>query len=316
MTEHREKKSNKDSIVDEKQLSELVEMDSTEAVLNEVLGILELIPLHDHVASLNSAFIFTVDLYRGNCPGYRACNTEYHDLRHITDTFLAMARLTHGAVINGVPFTERQIISGLIAALAHDTGYIQKESDGKGTGAKYTGNHVQRSMDFLKYHSTEYSLSATEASICQPMILFTDLAVDISKILFDSLESELLSKMLGAADLLAQMADRNYLEKLLFLYYEFKEANTGDYKSELDLLKKTIAFWDFISERLEAMHLDIDRFLISHFASRWKIEENLYDKAIQRQKQYLQHILEIPDSDPIDHLKRDKIVEKVRRKYK
>ncbi|MEE8397471.1 MAG: hypothetical protein V3S89_00615 [Desulfobacterales bacterium] len=302
-------------IADDKQLSALVDLDSHEAVLDEVLDTLGLIPLDDYVTSLSSVYTFSVDLYEGRHEGYRSCNTEYHNLHHTKDTFLTMARLIHGAAISGVFLSDRQVILSLIASLAHDTGYIQAASDRKGTGAKYTANHVQRSMDFLERHAAEYSLSAEEATQCQLMILCTDIAFDISETSFPSLESELLCKMLGAADLLAQMADRVYLEKLLFLYYELKEANIGDYESELDLLKKTVKFYGAISDRLEAMHIDVDRFLTSHFASRWDIQENLYDKAIQRQREYLAQILRIPDSDPTDFLKRDMIVEKVHRQY-
>jgi len=72
-------------------------------------------------------------------------------LRHTTDTFLAMARMIHGATLEGETFSERHINLGLIAALLHDSGYIQSESDLQGTGAKYTASHVQRSIDFLNY---------------------------------------------------------------------------------------------------------------------------------------------------------------------
>ena len=83
------------------------------------------------------------------------------------------------------------------------------------------------------------------------MILCTDLSADISAIDFSSDAIGLLGKMLGTVDLLAQMADRTYLEKLLFLYHEFSEARVGDYKDEIDLLRKTVIFYDFIDRRLK-----------------------------------------------------------------
>jgi hypothetical protein len=121
--------------------------------------------------------------------------------------------------------------------------------------------------------------------------------------------------MLGSADLLAQMADRTYLEKLLFLYYEFKEAGIGDYESEVDLLQKTSAFYDFITQRLKTMLDETDRFMSPHFTSRWGIHANLYHVAIAKQRNYLKQILEIQDSDPRDHLRRGGIVDKIRREY-
>jgi len=121
---------------------------------------------------------------------------------------------------------------------------------------------------------------------------------------------------LGAADLLAQMSDRKYLEKLLFLYYEFKEGKVSGYESEVDLLRKTLGFYDLVAERLETMLDATDRFIIPHLASRWDIHVNLYQEAIQKQKSYLYKILAIPDSDPRDKLRRDRIVKKVRNKYR
>ncbi len=301
--------------MDNIQLYNLLPMDSSQAVLDEVIGIYYLISPDFDAAPVVSAFNTTISLYKGKYPGYRSCNTGYHDLRHPIDTFLAMARLIHGAVLDGDTFTDRHITLGLITALLHDAGYIQEEHDMNGTGSKYTADHVQRSMDFLERHGSELGLSHEEITEGRAIILCTDLAVDISTIVFASAKVELLGKMLGSADLLAQMADRTYLEKLLFLYYEFKEAGFGDYESELDLLRKNIAFYDFIAQRLKTALGATDRFMNSHFASRWEIHVNLYHVAIERQRAYLRQILEIPDSDPRDHLKRDGIVDKIQRQY-
>lgn len=300
-----------------KKLSDYVRMDSPEAVLDEVQVILDLISPGFNAAPVGAAFKFTVNLYMGDYPGYRACNTEYHDLRHITDTFLAMARLIHGAVAEGEDFTDRQIVLGLIAALFHDSGYIQEEHDKEGTGAKYTTNHVQLSMNFLESHGAELGLSNEEVTAGRAMIFCTDIAVDISTIIaFPSARIELLGKMLGAADLLAQMADRTYLEKLLFLYDEFREAGIGGYESHIDLLRKTVGFYDFTVQRLETVLDGTDRFMILHFARRWNINANLYHEAIEKQKNYLKRILKAQDFDPRDHLKRGGIVDNIRDKYK
>jgi hypothetical protein len=203
---------------------------------------------------------------------------------------------------------------GLISAILHDAGYIQEDSDRDGTGAKHTVSHVQRSMDFLERYGKEQGLSDEAIENGRTIIHCTELSVDIKAIAFPSTEIELLSKMLGASDLLAQMADRTYLEKLLFLYHEFSEAKLGDYKSELDLLEKTVGFYDFIAHRLEATLDSTDRFMKSHFAARWKINRNLYQEAIEKQKNYLLHILQ-ESTDPRTHLRRNEIVFKVKEKY-
>ena len=298
------------------QLSELVDMESPDKVLKEALFILQLIDQDFNLGPITSAFHKTVGLYKGEWPAYQACNTEFHDLRHVTDTFLAMARLIHGAVVDGETFSQRQINLALIATLLHDAGYIQKKDEHKGTGAQYTAQHVQRSIAFLKHHGTEYGLSPEDSAEGRLMILCTDLAVNISTIEFPSHEVELLAKMLGTTDLLAQMADRTYLEKLLFLYYEFKEAGVGDYQNELDLLHKTLGFYDFIAHRLEITLGAAQRIMNSHFKIRWNIQANLYQEAIERQKKFLEKILGMPDHDPRLHLKRHGIVDKVRQVYR
>lgn len=295
-----------------KKLSDLIPMDSPKAVLKETQDILDLISPGFNTAPVISSFTKTVALYQGDCPGYKACNTEYHDLRHITDTLLATARLIHGAVLNGKTFNDRQIFLGLVTALLHDAGYIQEKYDLEGTGAKYTASHIQRSIDFLGLSGAEHDLSEEEIAAGQAMIRCTDLAVDISTIAFPNAEVELLGNMLGTADLLAQMADRSYLEKLLFLYREFKEADIGGYESELDLLRKTIGFYDFIAERLETTLKATNRFMTSHFASRWNIQTDLYHEAIENQKNRLKQILKMSASDYRSHLKRDGIIAKIR----
>lgn len=300
----------------DRQLSDLVRMDAPEAVLTEVQIILKMIAPDFNTAAVNTAFTLAVSLYEGNFAGYRPCNTEYHNLRHTTDTFLAMTRQLHGAVLDGETFTDRQIILGLICILFHDAGYIQEEQDREGTGAKHTTSHVRRSMDFLKRHGSQLGLSAREVTAGRAIICCTDLAVDIAGIRFPSPKIELLGKIVGTADLLAQMADRAYLEKLLFLYKEFREARVNDYQSEVDLLRKTIGFYDFIAQRLKKPLDGTHRFLQPHFLSRWGINKDLYHEAIEKQKNYLRRILKIPDTNPLTHLRRDGIVKKIKPKVR
>lgn len=297
------------------QLYNSIPLGSSKESIKEVVLILEIISPDFDIDPVKYAYNTVTSIFRGDWPGYRPCNTEYHDLSHTTDAFLAMARLTHGAVVNGETFTNRSITLGLIAALLHDVGYIQEEHDTEGTGAKYTANHVQRGIDFLERHGTEFGLIDEEIADCRAMILCTDLAVDISTILFQSAKVKLLGKILASADLLAQMADRAYLEKLLFLYYELKEAGFSEFENEVDLLQETVHFYDFIAQRLKTTLDGTDRHMRSHFISRWGIRADLYHIAIENQRNYLRKILEIPNSDPRDHLKRGGIVDKIQRKY-
>lgn len=296
-------------------LYDLIQMDSPEAVMDEVETILSLIPQDINCTPVKSAFRTTVDLYEGRFPGYRACNTMYHDLNHITDTFLAMARLLHGAVIEGESLSNREIVLSLMAALFHDAGYIQENPDIKGTGSKYTIVHVRRSMKFFRIYGEKSGFSEEEIAKCLSMILCTDLAVDIRSITFISRQTELLGKMLGVADLLAQMADRKYLEKLLFLYHEFEEGMVDGYEGEIDLLHKSVGFYDLVNQRIATALGGVNRFILPHLKRHWNIHVDLYQEAIENQKNYLHRILKIQNSDPRDYLRRDQIVAKVRKEY-
>ncbi|MBW1775180.1 MAG: hypothetical protein JRJ82_20195 [Deltaproteobacteria bacterium] len=301
--------------MDYAKLSDLVDIHSPEGVLKEVQEILHLISPEFDLVPVNSAFNTVVSLFRGEHPGYQACNTLYHDLRHTTDAFLAMSRLIHGAMLNGNHFSELNIITGLVASLFHDVGYILEEHDTEGTGAKYTADHEQISAEFFERHGLENGLPEEEILGGKIMILCTDLKTDIATIDFPGADVELLGRMINAADLLGQMADRTYLEKLLFLYHEFKEGQVGDYEGEVDILRKTPGFYNFIQDRMEKVSALLDRFMVSHFTARWMLGTNLYTEAIQRQLEFLKNILALSNSDPRDHLKRDDIVRKVRVMY-
>jgi hypothetical protein len=301
--------------MDKNQLSTLVDMESPEAVYNEVVCILQLIDPEFNISSVNNAFHFTQELYEGCQPGYKACNTPYHNHRHITDTFLAMARLLHGAQLSDENFSERHVALGLISALMHDTGMLQESEDNEGTGAKYTQDHVKLSMNFVNQHAEKLNITALEAQDLCDMILCTDLKAEISAIKFSTPRIELLGKMLGTADLVAQMADRTYLEKLLFLYHEFKEAQMGDFKNEVDFLHQTLNFYEISDQRFETTFDNMYRFMLPHFIKRWDINTNLYVESIGNQRIFLKKILADGSMSIYEELKRSNIVEEVRQEY-
>ncbi len=293
------------------QLANLVDMDSPGSVLDEVLFIITLIDSRMDPSQISNAFGFMVSLYQGRWPAEQACNTYFHDLRHITDTTLAMARLIHGAFLTGHRMNQRQIFTGLVAAMAHDAGYIQDKMDAIGTGAKFTTIHVQRSMDFIEKYGRRYGLNSEEIPACRLMIQCTDLDIQIDTIRFSSKIDELLGKILGCADLIGQMADRVYLEKLFYLYREFKEGQVLGYSDEMDLLTKTLDFFPLVADRMKKQFDNLDQLAAIHFKSRWNIPCNLYDVAIHRQKQYLTKLLARPDHDPAKFLRRKNIVHNI-----
>jgi hypothetical protein len=297
------------------QLANLVQMDSPRAVLDEVMTTVARTDRDVDLNALRNAFDQTVSLYHGKWVETKGCNTEYHNLQHVTDCFLAMARLLHGAEETGVRITDRQVHQGLVASLLHDVGYLQSSEDAIGTGAKFTVSHVRRSMDFVQQHFSAFGLTESEVLACMTMIHATDLRCDVGRIPFPNPGIEQLGKMLATADVMAQMADRTYLEKLLFLYYELDEANIDGYRDELDLLRSSKSFYDRMKARFRDQLGGVDGFMIHHFRKRWHIDADLYRRSIDNQRRYLLALLRKGAPDPRDRLRRGNIVETIRSRY-
>jgi len=297
------------------QLANLVKMESPQAVLDEAITVVARFSADTDPLAIRSAFDQTVSLYQGEWEHTKGCNTDYHDLKHVTDCFLAMARLFHGAVQTGISFSPRQVHQGLVAALLHDAGYLQNSEDGEGTGAKYTAYHVRRSMDFMQQHFAAFGLQENEIHASMAMIHCTDLNCELASVPFPDKTTEQIGKMLATADILAQMADRIYLEKLLFLFYELEEARVQGYRDELDLMHQSEEFFIHMADRFESQLSSSNRFMVHHFKARWKIDADLYQKAIDNQRTYLTTILKAVDDDPRDRLRRSRIVEAVKNKY-
>jgi hypothetical protein len=267
-------------------------MENLQAVLDEVHTIICLMSPEFCFRQIEEVLDDIMRLFKGLYPGYRACNTGYHDLKHTTDSFLAIARLIHGAHINGENFTDRGVSLALISALMHDTGYIQLEDDLTGTGGKYTLIHIDRSIEFMRKYFTEKGYTTEEFRFCICCLKCTGLDVKIGEVPFISKENEILGKMLGTADLLGQMADRTYLEKLFHLFRELDEGRVPGFGSELELLEKTPGFYEFTKERFSTELGGINRHMRAHFRARWNMDEDFYASAIKRHMDYLKFITE------------------------
>lgn len=231
-------------------------------------------------------------LFNGRFPGYKACNTDYHDLDHTVSTLLATARLVHGVSVERTPLPTRLINLALIAALLHDSGYIQQIGEIEGTGAKHTLTHVFRSVVFTARYFRDNGFREEDARDCGVMIQCTDPALDLSKIRFASPEVETLGHIVATADIVGQMADDIYLEKLSMLYKEFREGGVRGFESEFDLMKKSMGFYEFITYRLRLDMGNVFRCLRSHFQARHDIDKNLYDDYIRKNMSYLARIVE------------------------
>jgi hypothetical protein len=236
-------------------------------------------------------FLLIQDLFGGRFKGYRKCNTEYHDFRHTLETFLTVARLMDGYNLSQKKFDMQVSINLLLAALYHDTGYIQEEWDTAGTGAKYTQEHVKRSIFFVEKNAQILGLDAEQVDSINSYVRCSHIDDDFENFPFSRDVDRIAGAILGTSDLLGQMADRIYLEKLLFLYYEFREARVPGYKTEFDIIRKTLDFYDLVKQRLKDTFFSVFDFAGVHFKERFKIKQNLYLVAIERNIEYLKKII-------------------------
>ena len=289
---------------------DLIALDGTDAVFQELRHICSLLGVQKERTLLDQAIDDTTRLFNGSFPGFRASNTAYHDLGHTASAALTLARLLHGASVMGDHFAPRMVYLAVVSALFHDAGLIQAEDDTNGTGAKYTIGHELRSIAFVQRYLAPLGFSRSEIEFCANTISATMLALDFTEIPFKSESNRQMGRMLGSADLLAQMADRMYLEKLILLYMEFREARLPEYRSEYDLLVKTGGFYnELVKKRLTNTLGGVNSFLRDHFRERWGVDRNLYTEYIIKNIEYLTFVLDQYGTDYREKLRRGKILQ-------
>ena len=245
---------------------------------------------------LNRCFRDLTRLQMGEFPGYHACDTSYHNLQHSLDVTLAMARLMDGyerTQNRSGELGARLFRFGIVTALFHDIGYLRKVNDTRHkNGAEYTLKHVTRGAKFLEDYMNRIGM-AELASIASQLIHFTGYEKPIAKIDVPNLSFRLIGNMLGTADIIAQMADRCYLEKCRDrLYPEFVEGglaarDESDWRSSVmfrsvgDLMVKTPHFYKTATVRLNDQLGSAHGYAGKHFGG-----QNLYFDEIEKNMQY------------------------------
>jgi len=259
---------------------------------------------------INTVFNDVMSLFRGEYPGYSSIKTLYHDKPHTLDVFLCAVRLMHGVHLSGNRLTDDEMTLIMIATLMHDIGYSQRDGEEGGTGAQYTQTHVKRGIAFMKSYLVDKHLPSKFATALEPMISGTDPALKFSQIDFSDERTRLLGQIVVTADLTGQMADRTYLEKLLFLYLEFKEARFGNYQNMYDLLRQTNTFYGITREKLDGPLGRLYVNLALHFKDVMGVENNYYLESIEKNIAYLEKVTALNEAEYLSMLKRGGIAEK------
>jgi hypothetical protein len=251
---------------------------------------------------LNQAFAHFERLFAGEVPGWHGVDTVYHDRQHTLDITLALARLLVGY--------ERQqeepdrlggtrAMIGVITGLFHDVGYLRRADDRECNGAEFTRTHVSRGARFLEEYLPVIGLGAW-VPVAREIIHVTGYEVPFANIEAKVSDPRdiVVGHLLGTADMIAQMADRCYLEKCRDrLYAEFVLGGVAlpfsegypqvKYASGLDLLRQTP---EFVSD-VRAKRLDRDFGAAYRYLEILYGGSNPYMEAIDRNIEFLRQVL-------------------------
>lgn len=248
---------------------------------------------------LRQLFVDVARFYAGRDPGYHACDTSYHDIQHVLDVTLAMARMMDGyerSRRNGTPpLPPEMYCLGVIAALYHDFGYLRRRNDFKHRyGAEYTLTHVSRGAKFLRHYLARLGLARAGRN-AGLLLHYTGYERAVESIRVPDPLLRRLGHILGTADIIAQMSDRCYLEKCRDrLYPEFvlggiarRKLPDGRvetrYRSGSELVRMTPDFYKTATRRLEVKLESAHRYAEYHFGG-----QNMYLDEIDKSIRHVQ----------------------------
>ncbi len=240
-------------------------------------------------------------LSSGRMPGYAGVDTVYHDRQHTLDVTLAMTRLLVANERQATAvekLTGARAYFGVVLALFHDVGYLRRPNDDvQRNGAEFTRTHVSRGARFLREYLPGLGMGQW-AEVAAEIIHFTGYERPFSQIRTHDARDVRLGHLLGTADMIAQLADRCYLEKCRDrLYPEFvlgglalSTANGAPevkYASGLDLLRQTP---EFVAHTRRA-RLDGEFHGAYHCLELLFDGQNPYMESIDRNMEFLDQVL-------------------------
>jgi len=251
--------------------------------------------------SLDTLMVEAGDLYFGRWPDHEACQVTYHTLEHALEVALASARMMAGW--NRTHYSSERLsadmfLIGVAAALFHDSGYIKDKGDSVGNGGKYTFTHVPRSAEMAHQYLESRGWPRLAVELVPLIIGVTEFHQPVHlPARLQRFPARTVTNIVATADLVAQIADVYYMERLPDLYAEFQEAYQFEGPEALaergvqvigslhEMVDNTPAFFErFIIPRLEKLER-ADRYLSAFFGGRRNpyletISANLYAPVI------------------------------------
>jgi hypothetical protein len=278
--------------MDHMQLWRILETGGTKNPLHEILSLLQKIDPRINIDIVKETHRDIGDFFSGKDPNFKPCTTKYHDIKHTYGVALATVRLFHGFHCEHRTLHREIIVQGVLSAYFHDTGLLLKKTDPAQSGACYTKTHEKRSIALMGDYYADRGTDKNFMNHCALMITCTDLKISPLTLTFSSEDHLLAGCIVATADILAQMADRYYLERLPWLFEEMQLGGIKTFSSEMDLIQHTTSFYNqVIKQRLRTDLKDVQQEMRPHFKKRWGLDENLYLFNINQNINYLDQIL-------------------------
>jgi hypothetical protein len=232
-------------------------------------------------AKLNELIPDLVGLYLGEWDTHEACQVGYHKLGHALDVSLAAARMIVGwnkVRDENERLSADNFLLGITAALFHDSGYIKDRGDNNGFGGKFSFSHVSRSKKLVTLYLEQRNWPRKSRDLIAKIIQATEFNEDVKlEGVFSDPKVEIIAKMVASADLIAQMADVDYLRRINDLFEEFVEAYKFEgqekliekgihiFSSAQELIEGTMGFYEqFVLPRLHSLDR-MDQYLTAFF---------------------------------------------------
>ena len=278
--------------MDNTYIAKIFEGGSTGNPLDEIISLsLEICPTADHQL-IREIYNDLTAFFSGSHSFFQKNSLQYHDLRHSQMVVLATIRLLHGLHCNHIRISVDMLTKSLLSAYFHDTGMLLPEGETANSGTEYIADHEERSILFLERYIAHKNLDSDIVKDCATIIRYTNLSLDPATFDLHSHEVQLAGQVVGSADILAQMADRYYLESLPVLYKELKADSACRYSSALNLMEHTANFYhDVILKRLTHTFSNTAQSMRLHFRERYNIDRNLYAENIHKNIDYLEQVI-------------------------
>lgn len=213
-----------------------------------------LFPLSNEEGGIPELLRAVEELFRGGLSTFQAIDTPYHDFEHTLQGTLCWCQLAanHHRSYPDQPLSWNLFRSGLVAILLHDIGYLKEEGDWRGTGAKFTSIHEQRSCELARLWLGERGWKEGAIAEVQQMIRCTGPEAAMALRQLDGTLQRRLGQMVCTADYLGQLSDPRYPDKIPALYREFEESDRyrgvpeeqRAYRCVEELYARTSEFWE------------------------------------------------------------------------